>query len=157
MPAQMPGGSPAAGQLLQTMFRPETLQALISMLIGQAGRQNIPVGNTQVPVGAFTNLLSVLANQAAAEYNAGSANTYAEQRYPRYLENYAGEAYGDPAVPEHRAEALLELFRESAPEQDEAYSSGRAARRPAHELAREMDEMYDAMDLSELYSEYEFS
>jgi hypothetical protein len=98
MPVPMPGGSPAAGQLLQTIFRPETLQALISMLMGQAGRTSIPVGNTQVPLGGFANAIGVLANQAAAEYNAASLR-YTGETLPRYLENYAGESYGDPSVP----------------------------------------------------------
>jgi hypothetical protein len=164
VPAQIPGGAPAAGQLLQTLFRPETLQALISMLLGQAGRQNIPVGNTQVPVGAFTNLLGVLANQAAAEYNAGtnaaSSNAYS---YPRYMENYAGEAYGDPAIPEHRAEALLNLLRETDVEQDEYYSSYRPAARYSYESEPEWDEAlydeasYDEMYGAEIYGEYEYS
>lgn len=156
-PTQAPGGSPAAGELLQTLFRPETLQALISMLMGMAGKQNIPVGKTPVPVGAFTNLLGVLANQAAAEYHAGSANSYASQRYPRYFENYAGEAYGDPAIPEHRAAALLELFRESDGEQDEAVPALSLGPHLAHESDPDLDEMYDAMDVAELYGEYEFA
>ena len=50
----MLGGSPAAGQLLQTIVRPETMQALMSMFMGPAGRPNIPVGpaKTPVPLGA---------------------------------------------------------------------------------------------------------
>jgi len=40
-PAPMPGGSQAAAQLLQAMFRPETLRALMAMVLGQVGRQNI--------------------------------------------------------------------------------------------------------------------
>ena len=154
---QMPGGSPAAGQLLQTMFRPETLQALISMLMGQAGRQSIPVGNMQVPLGGFANLLGVLANQAAAEYDAASMRGYGGEALPRYLENYAGESYGDPAIPEHRAAALLELLAESNLEQDEAVPYVPAARYQSYESNPELDEMYDAMDLAELNSEWAFA
>lgn len=157
MPAPMPGGSPAAGQLLQTMFRPETLQALISMLMGQVGRQSVPVGNTQVPLGGFPNLLGVLANQAAAEYDAASAHGYGSETLPRYLENYAGESYGDPSVPEHRAAALLELFRESDVEHDEAAPSMPVSSYESYESDPELDEIYDAMDLAELNAEYEFA
>jgi len=101
-------GSPAAGQLLQTILRPETLQALMSMAMGPLGRPNIPVKGTPVPVGAFSNLLGVLANQAASEYNESLAPR--NSGVPEYMEDYAGEARGDPAVSEHRAQALYELL-----------------------------------------------
>src|SRR5437667_2097560 len=98
------GAAPAAGQLMQTMLRPETMQALMSMLMGQHGRANVQVGSTPVPVGAFTNLLGVLANQAASEYNA--ATSTARDTLPEYLRDYAGEAVTDVAVAENRARAL---------------------------------------------------
>jgi hypothetical protein len=153
----VPGGSPAAGQLLQTLFRPETLQALIAMLLGQAGRPSVPVGNTQVPNGGFANLLSVLANQAAAETAANVSHGYSSATIPRYMENYAGETYGDPAIPEHRAAALLQLLQESDIEQDESYQPQRRGY-SAFRFSAESDEaLYDEMDLNELYSEYEFA
>lgn len=154
-PAVLPGGSPAAGQLLQTLFRPETLQALIAMVMGQAGRQNIPVGNTQVPPAAFTNLLGVLANQANAEISAGSQNGSASESLPRYLENYAGEAFGDPAIPEHRAAALLELLHESDVEHEEYYPQ--SSFEVVSESEQQIEALYDELDLNELYGEYEFS
>lgn len=157
VPAQMPGGSPAAGQLLQAIFRPETLQALIAMLMGQAGRQSIPVGNTQVPVGGFANLLGVLANQAAAEYNAASMHAYAGENLPDYLRNYAAETNGDPAIPEHRAAVLLELLHESDLKHDDAFPSISPESYRSYESDSEIDEMYDAMDLVEMYREYEFA
>lgn len=148
----MPVGSPATAQLLQAMFNPKMLQALMAMLMGQAGRRNIPVGNTQAPVGAFTNLLSVLANQAAAEYNAIAPTRGGS---PRYFEDFAGEATGDPAVAEHRAAALWELLQETSLEQRRSYA-GDSRRRAYREDERELDErelddqFYDAMDLTEL-------
>jgi len=154
-PAVLPGGSPAAGQLLQTLFRPETLQALIAMLMGQAGRQNIPVGNTQVPPAAFTNLLGVLANQANAEITANSQKGLGSESLPRYLENYAGEAFGDPAIPEHRAAALLELLHESDVEHEEDYPE--SSFEVVSESEEDLDALYDELDLNELYGEYEFS
>ncbi len=146
-----PQTAPAAGQLMQTMFRPEMLQALMAMLMGQAGRRNIPVGGTPVPVGAFTNLLGVLANQAAAEYNAVVPNGGS----PRYFHSFTGETMGDPAVAEHRAAALWELLQEADLEQR------RFSTNASHQLAREDereldDQLYDEMDLAELYSTYEF-
>jgi hypothetical protein len=154
--AAMPGGSPAAGQLLQTIFRPETLQALFAMLMGQAGRQNIPVGNTQVPPAAFTNLLGVLANQAAAEFALTSGHSVNGESLPRYLENYAGEAYVDPAVPEHRAAALFELLQESDGELEEYYPVGRSSFEST-EHDEQLEALYDELDLNELYGEYQFS
>jgi hypothetical protein len=154
---QIPRSSPAAAQLLQTLFRPETLQALIAMLMGELGRQNVAVGTTSVPNGGFTNLLSVLANQAAAEHAAHVSQAYRGENLPSYLQNFAIEAYGDPAIPEHRAAALLELLQESDIEQDESYERY-SSFQVADETDEEIDEaLYDEMDLNELYGEYEFA
>jgi len=135
---------------MQTIFRPETLQALMAMLMGQAGRQIIPVGGTPVPVGAFTNLLSVLANQAAEEYNAVAP---ANGENPRYLQDFAGETTGDPAVAEYRAAALWELLQEAGVEQQHSHAF--TSRQPSYredeqELNDELYDAYDAMDLVEL-------
>jgi hypothetical protein len=149
----MPVGSPAAAQLLQTIADPRLLQALMAMLMGQAGREKIPVGNQLVPTGAFTNLLGVLANQAAAEYNA-VAPAYGET--PSYLQDYAGEAIGDPAVAEHRAELLLELLQEAPLKPYTGGSRRLVYSEDEQELdERELDDQfYDAMDLAELNEIY---
>jgi len=118
------GGSPAAGQLLQTLLKPQTLQAVSSMALGPLGRQNVSVGGTAVPVSAFSNLLSMLAGRAEAEYNA--AMTAGQTGVPRYMQDYAGEARGDPAVAEHRAEALYQLL-EAAQETGESAEAVEAA------------------------------
>ena len=158
VPAPMPGGSPAAGQLLQTLFQPQVLQGLVSMLLGQAGRQNIPVGHTQVPAPAFANLLGVLANQAASEASANAAQDVGGESVPRYLQNYAGEAVGDPAIPEHRAYALLELLQEAQAEQDESYDNRTDSARESWFTVPELDEAYfDELELAELYGEYDLA
>jgi hypothetical protein len=155
---QMPGGSPAAGQLLQTIFQPQMLQSLVSMLLGQAGRQNIPVGRTQVPAPAFANLLGVLANQAASEASAAAAQDVGGESVPRYLQNYAGEAVGDPAIPEHRAYALLELLQEAQAEQDESHNNRTDSARESWYSVPELDEAYfDELELSEMYGEYDLA
>jgi hypothetical protein len=152
---QMPGGSSASVQLLQTIFQPQTLRAIISMLMGPAGCRSIPVGHTQVPPAAFTNLLSVLANQAAAESSASATRSFAGESVPRYFENYAGEPLGDPAIPEHRAMALLGLLQEAQTEPDEAERHDGLFREYSDET--EFDEaFFDEMELAELYDEYEF-
>ncbi len=155
------GAGAAANQLFQTMFRPETLQALMSMMMGGAGRQNVPVGNTPVPVGAFTNLLGMLANRASAEYNATIGAT--GESVPRYMENYAGEIESDPAVAENRAERLLEMLQETDLEQNHSYSVKRSVEYEYYEDypedyedTPETDEqIYDAIELDEFYSQNE--
>ena len=110
-PPAIQGGSPAATQLIQTMFNPATLQALFAMLMGAAGAQNVQVGTTNVPVGAFPNLLGKLANEAAAEYHAVAST--GSSMAPAYLRDFAGEFRDDPAVPENRAFRLMELLQEA--------------------------------------------
>jgi hypothetical protein len=147
---------PAAAQLLQTMFQPEVLQALMAMLMGQAGRRNIPVSGTQVPVGAFTNLLGVLASKAAAEYTAVVPNGGS----PEYLYDYAGQPKGDPAVDEHRAQALWELLREADAKRRRSQGSRRSAyreeRQPVEQFYEEEldEEFYDWFELTELGGGY---
>jgi hypothetical protein len=151
-PTPVSGGSPAAAQLLQTILRPETLQALMAMLMGQAGRQNIPIGNTQVPTSAFANMLGSLANQAAAEFNAVTAPAYGES--PSYWQNFAGEATGDPAVAEHRARALWELLQETGPGARRSYGSLRESQAYQEDDRELHEQFYDAMDLAEVAGEY---
>jgi hypothetical protein len=148
-------GSPAASQLLQTITRPETLQALASMALGSSGRSDIPVGNTSVPVSAFSNLIGVLAGQAEAEYAESQAR--AESAVPEYMRGAAGEARGDPAVEEHRARALYEFlseneaYGESGEGESESESESESAEAEAD--AAELVEL--AYELSESESEWE--
>ncbi len=151
IPQSPPGAAPTASQLMQTMFRPEMIQALMSMLLGQLGRSNVPVGSTPVPVGAFTNLLGAMANQAQAEYNWASPS--AREGVPEYLRDYAGEAVGDPAVAEHRAQALLEMLQETDMEQ--ARPQTRSETRPAayrRTALVEEESFYDQLELAEFYA-----
>jgi hypothetical protein len=159
--APLPGGvlppghplmAPAAGRLLQTVLRPETLKALLAMALGpQAGRSSVRVGPASVPVGAFTNLLGVLANQAASEYYAVSGS--AGEALPEYMKDYTGEALGDPAVAEHRAARLYELLRETDVEREDPEFTGIS--REHSDLPGELepsDREYDEIDLGELYA-----
>jgi hypothetical protein len=131
----------AAGQLLQTILNPQTLQAIASMALGPIGKPNVSVGGTSVPVGAFTNLLGTLAGRAEAEYNESIAATRGNA--PSYMLDYAGEAKGDPAVAQHRAEALFELLESAQPD---AAESGESADSEAEALEAE----YDALELLEM-------
>lgn len=155
LPQSPPGAAPTASQLVQTMFRPEMLQALLSMLLGQLGRSNVTVGNKSVPVEAFTNLLGTMAHQAQAEYNA--ANLGVTGDLPEYLRDYSGEAIGDPAIAEHRARALWELLQETDVElvQPRIRSSAYSAPYRRTTLAEE-EAFYDQLELAEFYAEDEF-
>jgi hypothetical protein len=99
-PSPIPGGSPAAAKLLGTLLSPQTLQALLSMVIGQAGAPTMDVGGSPVPVAAFANMLGALGGQAAREYD--------EVIYTDDSEGEAAYADGaaDPADPLMRAETL---------------------------------------------------
>src|ERR1700691_4193950 len=115
------GGSPAAGQLLQTITKPETVQALTSMAMGAMGKQNVSVGGTSVPVGAFGNLLTTLLGKAQSEYAEAMANAEGDGT-PGYMKDYSGQAVSDPAVPLNRAVALYQLLQAAGrqSEQDDA-------------------------------------
>lgn len=154
-PQPPPGGAPAAGQLLQTMFQPETLKALMQMLLGQLGASNVKVGSTPVPVGGFPNLLGTLANNAQSEYNA--ANRATGEGLPEYLRNTAGEAVGDPAEAEYRAQRLYELIQEADAEQASPRRMARS-RGEAYAEANSDDEvLYVELEPAELFTENEFS
>jgi hypothetical protein len=149
------GGGGAAGKLLQTITRPETLNALMSMMLGPAGKPSIPVGATPVPVGAFSNLISVLSNRAAAEYNSSIARPV--DAAPAYLRDYAGEATADAAVPEQRADALFELLELTQSEQESEVAESEAEAFEAFEVFVEAQaeaeaeawELFDAIDAFE--------
>lgn len=139
------GGAPAAGQLLQAVTRPETLQALASMAMGALGKQNVTVGNTPVPLTAFSNMLGALAGRAEAEYNTAlSQNAGA---IPSYLLDYAGEPKGDPAIAGNRADALCALL--SAADASEGAESGEAAE-GSGEAFGEWESEADAIEMVEL-------
>lgn len=64
--APPPGTSSAAtAQLLTLLAQPETMQALLSLIMAQSGRPTIPVGRREVPAPAFANAIAELAAEAA--------------------------------------------------------------------------------------------
>src|SRR5262249_8447453 len=122
-----------AGVLLGLVQRPEVIQALMSMALGSAGRKDIPVGNTAVPVSAFANLLSVLGSKAF-----GQAEALAEpsESLPEYLYR-EGTLLADPAERSQRAAVLLERLGEAA----------MPTARPitVRRMVTEVDEYYDEL------------
>jgi len=142
--------TPAAGQLLNTITRPETLQALASMAMGSMGKSNVNVSGTPVPVSAFSNLLSTLAERAEAEYNAALAQD--QGSVPKYLQDPSGRVKGDPAVASDRAEALYELLgaSEALGESSEASESAESG-----EALSEWEMEADAAEALEMAEAYE--
>jgi hypothetical protein len=109
----------AATQLMQLLAQPQLLQALMQMMLGKAGSPTVsvpaapaapalqnplgalagllpgaaPTSASSIPVSAFTNALSALATQASEAYN--------------------NERAVDPALPESRAQSLVEALQAS--------------------------------------------
>jgi hypothetical protein len=148
------GGSAAAGQLLQTITKPETLQALGSMAMGALGKKDVSVGGAPVPVGAFGTLLKSLIGQAETEYAKAVAAAEGDGT-PAYMRDFSGQAVSDPAVPLNRAIALYQLLQSSsrggAEAADEAYDEADAAEMDMEAVQAE----YDEMELAEVYDSEE--
>lgn len=141
------GGSPAAGQLLQILAKPETLQAIASMALGpQLGKQDQSVGGASVPTSTFARMLGLLAGKMESEYNASLSA--AREGVPEYMQDFAGLPKGDPTVADHRAAVLYELLEASGAEQEASDEA------EASEAASDMEALqaeYDEMELMELY------
>jgi len=126
--------NPAALQLLLTVLRPEVVQALVAMALGPHGAAAVRVGDKDVPVASFANLVQTLAGRAAAVHHARFHQATAS--VPAHL----AEGGVDIATPAGRGAALLRLLAEHpAPEDDD----------PADEVAEPpyLDDEAEAMDL----------
>jgi hypothetical protein len=138
-------GSSAAGGLLQTILKPETLQALVSMAMGGMGKSEIPVAGTPVPVGTFATLLKGLATQAEAEYN-----TRTRSATLAFMQDFAGEARADQTVAANRAAVLYEMLQASDSEQDAEAAEGNEAEMSEAEA---LEAEYAELELAEVYDE----
>lgn len=119
-PPQAPPSAPVepsaqrevAAQLLALLSRPETLQALLAMLMTHAGRSTVAVGTHQVPTHAFANAVSELAARV------GDTAPPSEDPSPsKYLFESSGAPRCDIVNPADRARLLLsDLIEVSARE-----------------------------------------
>jgi hypothetical protein len=148
------GGGSAAGQLLQTITKPETLQALGSMAMGALGKPNVQVGGSSVPVGAFGTLLKTLIGQAESEYSEALAAAEGDGT-PSYMRDFSGQPVADPAVPFNRANALYQLLQTSAPTSELEAAEADAEADTAELDAEAMQAEYDEMELAEIYESEE--
>ena len=98
----------AAAQLLTLLSRPETMHALLALLMGASGRSTVPVGERRVPATEFANAISELAGEAAS--SPGNA--------PHYYLDEEGEPRCDVFDPRARAALLWHDVSEAADAED---------------------------------------
>jgi hypothetical protein len=84
------------------LSRPETMQALLSLVMSTAGRGSIPLGSMQVPPAAFANAISELAAQAAEV-----AGVLTQDRDWDHLVDALGNLRCDVVNPAERAALLV--------------------------------------------------
>lgn len=137
----------SAAQLLNVLMRPEVLQSIMAMMLGKDGTKEIKVGDQNVPVDAFANLLAVMANNMAAQYNTISQPD--EESIPNYLMDSNGEFKCDIAVPEQRATALLEILHEST-QASPSIVSNNSIYEWEHWKSM-VEQEYDELDLEDIY------
>lgn len=143
-PTQIPAramASPATAQLLSLLARPETMQALLSMLMGSAGRGRVAVGRQQIPVQTFANSIAELASQAAQE-----ATQLQDSHSEFFMESYSLNDSDDPRCdaynPIERAALLVQKLNEQA---EKRRSEQQSLRR---KLEREED-LYEELEHEE--------
>ena len=112
-----PGGSSATAQLMALLKNPDLLKSLLGQLLGGAGESTVEVGPgaTPIPFVAMMNTLESLAAQAAIE----AADTMGDDQSVEsmgYLQDGTGNFVVDPANPDERAQRVLTLLNEAAPD-----------------------------------------
>lgn len=112
------GGSSATAQLMALLRNPALLQSLLARAMGGRGRVEVVAGAeaVEVPFGAFMNALEQLAAEAALEAHESGLG---EAATPEYVLDEEGFPLEDAALPEARAEMLLELLH--AADSDEGW------------------------------------
>jgi hypothetical protein len=141
------GGS-AAGTLLQSFLNPSTIKAVGSMALGALGKDSQSIAGRDVPMQGILNMLKTFIGNAEAEYNAIQAAS--EAALPEYLRDYAGQAAGDTANEQFRAQRLQELLESES----EAAEAGEASEASESEAALEgWEAEFEAMELAEMESE----
>ena len=141
-PSQLAGGASGAAksnsaifQLISALGSPTVQRGVTSMLMGSAGAPTVPAANgSPIPLAAISNLLSLLASRASAEWEEQSP--YAGEDY---LEAYVDESF-DVSSEEDRAEWLYGQL--APPELEPAVAPA-----PEREYAEVwLDDMYDEME-----------
>jgi hypothetical protein len=114
-----PGGAAGApAQLLALLSRPETIQALLALLLTSAGRGTVPVGGRPTPTNAFANAVAETASRVAEAYG----STIGEEA-SHHLVDAGGHPRCDPFNPAERASLLVWDLLSQTPleEEDESF------------------------------------
>lgn len=152
-PPSAGGDSSAAAQLLQLINRPEVQQALLAMVMGQAGTRNVSAGDMPIPVAAVATTLGELASQAAAEYHQVVSGEGGGM--PLYLLDNAGEFVCDVANPVERASVVLQRFAAADLAEWSATNDDDAAEgeESYFDSVAELNALYDELELAEMAEE----
>lgn len=148
-PAPASSAPAATAQLLTLLSRPETMQALLALLMSGSGRSTVQVGQRQVPAGAFANAISETAARLAE-----AAAAPLDEAITEYLFDN-GQPRGDVANPVERSAMLLSDLAAVAAEEAAEEQEGDAPA-PLPEIWEEQDplESYEAALLGEVPDEY---
>ena len=108
----LPTGQAAAATLVGLLQNPTVQQALVSQVLGAAGRQQVPLASgASLPRGAINGLLAQLL--ANATEGLDESESISEQSY---LQGESGEYLIDPASPEQQAAVVLSHLQSGAAE-----------------------------------------
>jgi hypothetical protein len=111
-PPALPTGQAAAATLVGLLQNPTVQQALMSQVLGAAGKQQFPVASgASLPRGAINSLLTQLL--ANATEGLVESESISEQSY---LQGESGEYLVDPASPEQQAAVVLSHLQSDAAE-----------------------------------------
>lgn len=129
------GSNNAIFQLVNALGSPTVQRGITSMLMGNAGAPTVPAANgNPIPIAAISNLLSMLASRASAEWEVQSPYVGED-----YLEAFVDESF-DTSNEEDRAEWLYDQL--ASPMETYVDDANRESR---HEEAW-LDNMYDEME-----------
>jgi hypothetical protein len=117
------------------------------MALGALGKDSQTVAGKDVQTSGFLNMLKTFIGNAEAEYNAIQAAS--EAALPEYLQNYAGQAAGDTANEQFRAQKLGELLESES----EATEAAEASEAGEGEALEGWEAELEAMELAEMESE----
>ena len=110
--APVVGPAPAAAQLMALLSRPETMHAMLALVLGNLGRNTVVVGQRPIPAAEFANAVAEFAAEAVTQVEPS-----AETPLPEHLVDERGLARGDIVNPAERAALLAtDLFAVAAEE-----------------------------------------
>ncbi|NDJ16440.1 hypothetical protein [Myxacorys almedinensis] len=105
----------ARGQLAALLAQPQTQQAVLNALAGNAGSRSVRVGNQSLPIQSILAALGTLATRVAEEY----------EMVGERIDTLSSESVFDPANPDEQSSYILETLYQANEslfiEDDEAF------------------------------------